>query len=288
MRPLLKKITYAQENSFSCALESPPEFETPWHCHPEYELILIQNSSGVRFMGDSIKEFKEIEAILVGPNLPHCWKCETPVKQLIEQNAHAVVIHFEEEFIHRFVDIPEGKAIRQLLKKSVKGLMFSTTVIEKVMNRFYTVLEDNNYRRVLSLIQILDYLSKVDPDTNHQLASEGFLQSYSAEKSERINTVMEYTLQNFKNGISLEDVAELTQMTRHSFCRFFKGRTGKSFFRFLHEIRIGYVCRQLQETNKNISQIAYESGFENTANFNRQFKKIMGMNPRAYKKTLKM
>ncbi len=77
-------------------------------------------------------------------------------------------------------------------------------------------------------------------------------------------------------------------MNKAAFCRYFKKITNKTYFEFLNEIRIGYACKILiEEENKNITDVAFLSGFNNMSNFNRQFKIIMGQSPSAYLKSRK-
>jgi AraC-like DNA-binding protein len=60
------------------------------------------------------------------------------------------------------------------------------------------------------------------------------------------------------------------------------GKIKKNYSKFLNEIRIGYACKMLLEEKMNISEIGYESGFNNLSNFNRQFKSSMGLSPTEY------
>jgi AraC-like DNA-binding protein len=64
-----------------------------------------------------------------------------------------------------------------------------------------------------------------------------------------------------------------------SFSRFIKKRTGKSFVDFVNSHRIGIAAQELLETNKSISEICFECGFNNISNFNRIFKKKQGCTP---------
>jgi AraC-like DNA-binding protein len=106
----------------------------------------------------------------------------------------------------------------------------------------------------------------------------------NTKDSERLNTVFDFVMRNFKEKISLDDVASLVNMSDSAFCRYFYKRTQKTFFEFLNETRIGYSCRLLLDGKKNVSEIAYESGFNNISHFNRQFLHIKGATPTAYKK----
>ena len=84
---------------------------------------------------------------------------------------------------------------------------------------------------------------------------------------------------NFKEQISLDHLAAEVNMTKTSFCRFFKKRANKSFVQYINDIRIGYACKLLYTETYNIAEAAYESGFENISNFNKQFMKIKKKTP---------
>ncbi|MFZ6008839.1 MAG: helix-turn-helix domain-containing protein [Bacteroidota bacterium] len=92
---------------------------------------------------------------------------------------------------------------------------------------------------------------------------------------------------NFKSEISLASVAEKICMNPSSFSRYLKQTTNKTFTEFLNEIRISHACRLMVTNAKNISQIAYECGYNNISNFNRQFKIIKKQTPSEYMKIYK-
>ncbi|WP_372638124.1 helix-turn-helix domain-containing protein [Fodinibius sp.] len=75
-------------------------------------------------------------------------------------------------------------------------------------------------------------------------------------------------------------------MTKTAFCRYFKKVTGKTFFTYLNEYRGGYACKLLMQTNLNVSEICYKSGFNSISNFNKQFKAITDTSPVRYKNKL--
>ena len=96
--------------------------------------------------------------------------------------------------------------------------------------------------------------------------------------------VMDYTMQNQHKKISLDSIAEVSAMTKNAFCKYFKKRTNKTYFRFLNELRIENACKLLlSEETLSIPEIADKSGFNNISNFNRQFKSIKQMSPSAYR-----
>ena len=80
-------------------------------------------------------------------------------------------------------------------------------------------------------------------------------------------------------------MADISNLTPQSFCRFFKKRTGKSFVEYLNEIRISAACSYLLDTDWPVSEIAYNCGYKTVSNFNKLFKTITGLSPKAYRET---
>ena len=124
--------------------------------------------------------------------------------------------------------------------------------------------------------------------TNHKnyklLSSKGFINSFKKTERKNLGKVYEYIVNNFKDPISLNDIASLVNMNASSFSRFFRRVNRKTFSRYLNEVRIGYACKVLLEQKHSITYVCYESGFNNISNFNRQFKKITHYSPTEYLK----
>ena len=231
-------------------------------------------------MGDSIAEFKETELILIGPNLPHFWKEDNKNQN---KSAEAFVLHFSEDFLGKdFFNRPEMKKIRRLLDKARLGLKFQPDRESDLVKKIKSLHEKKDFEK---LLRLLDLLSRMASSRKfEQLSSLGFANFITEQKSTRINKVFEYSITNFRESIKLETLASLISMSKPSFCRFFKKSTGKSYFDFIKELRIGYACKLLQESNMSIIQICFECGYESISNFNRQFKEIIRENPFKYRK----
>ncbi len=131
----------------------------------------------------------------------------------------------------------------------------------------------------LEIINILLSSKEYEP-----LANLGYNHTYKEKDAERLNGVYKYLMMNFAKPISLADVANIAHMTPPAFCSFFKKRTQKSFTEFLNELRIGHACKLIQNQELSISDICFESGYQNFANFNKSFKKKLGKTPSNYRK----
>ena len=117
---------------------------------------------------------------------------------------------------------------------------------------------------------------------NEQLASKAFVASFIKGNDNRISDIYKYVNQHFKKNISLAELAAVVNMTPNSFCRFFKKATNKTPVEYLNETRIKYACQLLVRGELTIAQCAFESGFNNLANFNRRFKLTLGVSPKEY------
>lgn len=91
---------------------------------------------------------------------------------------------------------------------------------------------------------------------------------------------------HYQEEITLEQIADFAGMNPSALCRYYKKHTQKTMFSYLTEIRITYATKLLSIRQKNISQIAYDCGYNNISYFNRQFKALKGKTPSEYYKDL--
>ncbi|MBM1105011.1 AraC family transcriptional regulator [Aurantibacter crassamenti] len=260
-----------------------PNFLRVWHYHPEFELVLIQQSSGTRFVGDSITKFKEGEVVLIGKNVPHMWlNDEVYFEEENESQAEAIAIHFKEDFLGKdFFNIPEMKVISNLLNLARRGIKFQN-VEANLINAIVDLVKFDSTKRIYKIIELLICLSK--NQEYEFLSSSSFVSSFHKTENRRLDKIYEFVFENFNNPISSCDVAKIAGMNKSAFSRFFKKTHRKSFTLYLNEIRIGYACKLLIENKESITSIAYMSGFNNISNFNRQFKSVHGVSPSSYLK----
>ena len=269
-------IFYHEKNKFSA-----------WHHHPEYELVLITKGKGIRMIGDHIDRFEKNDLVLLGPYLPHEWRCDDtfyrPSGKFIGEG---IVIQFlHDSFGDQFFELPENKGLNLFFSKSLQGCQIFDPSREKIISIMKQMLAMDGTERLYALFSIFKYLSSLKEF--RELSSPAFLGSFRANENEPMQKAVQYILQNFQKQIRINDLLDISNMSGTTFFMSFKKMYRMTFKRYLLNIRIGYACRLLGEETMNISQIAYECGFENLSNFNRQFKVIKGCAPREYKKHLK-
>ncbi|MBX2952330.1 MAG: AraC family transcriptional regulator [Leadbetterella sp.] len=281
MTPKLHIVPKALDNAFSLRHDVLPHFGSVWHYHPEIELHYLIKGEGTRFIGDHIGHFYKDDMILMGSNLPHTWKCnlsDTPSPDHVE----ALVLHFHPECLGReFLNFSETQGINKLNELARNGLMIHGASKEEIKALLWKMKPETGLRRLIYLLDIFNILLE---NQEYEVLSNSIEYSkFNKLDENRIDKIFSYTLQNFKEKIFIEDVARLTNLSVTSFCRYFKITANKSYFDFLTEVRLNHACRLIVETDYTIQHIAMDSGFENTSNFYRHFKKVKGITPKEYK-----
>ncbi|GBF21819.1 HTH-type transcriptional activator Btr [Arenibacter sp. NBRC 103722] len=252
-----------------------------WHYHPELELDVILSSTGTRFVGDSIKKFIPGDIVLMGENLPHLWLNDNKYfEEHSRLKAEAVVIHFDKKLVSGIEKIPEMEKIISLIHKAKVGVAFRGEANSSIIKKATDMIESSAYERVNILINIMAELAA--RNDYELLSSSGFVNSFQNIPKSRMAPVYNYVMNNFKEEIKLETIAKIAHMNPSSFSRYFSSFHKKTFTQFVNEIRIGFACKMLMEHKCNISQVCYESGFNNISNFNRVFKAIKQISPSEY------
>jgi AraC-like DNA-binding protein len=249
-----------------------------WHYHPEIELIFVCGGSGKRQIGSNISNFSNGDLILIGSNLPHCGMTNENTN-----NDYEVVIQFSRNFLgNEFWDAPEMQRILSMLETAKSGIVFGEKVKKALKNKIRTLSELSYLDKLLTFIEILDELAHTK-DFKILNAGKYYLQTQK-EDNDRINLIFNHVKDNFKSQISLEEVAGLATMTVPSFCRYFKKITNKTFTQFVNEYRITHSLKLLAEQPMSITDICFESGFNNFSYFNKTFKEHTQKSPSQYRK----
>lgn len=278
MKAFYEKIIPEELSSFKAYTYEKREFDAPWHYHPEYELTYIVSSHGVRYTGNHFENFTPDDLVLLGPNVPHCWK-NTGVQT---QNASAIVFHWDHNLLGTgWTEKREFGRIRRLLQSSDQGLKFDRQVALGIKDKLQRLVTMQPFEKLVLLLETLHELSLTSQ--THPLCERGFQQQLDMVDHERINSIYHFVRTKYGEKITLNDISNEVHMGRESFSRFFSKIMNKPFFSFLNEYRINVACKLLIESNQPVKEICYTCGFESLPFFHRQFRKYKGNSPHQYR-----
>ncbi len=283
MEFIYEKIFVPHKHSFiTRKLEMDPDSEEI-HSHKNFELNLITSGSGRRIVGNHISSYNKGDLVLLGPNISHCWEILEVEKDSVPE---CIVTHFYENIISSdFFNIPELEPVVDLLKDAKNGICFKGQKAEKVGAVLKRMANLNGLELYIQLLKVFNLLLQIE-DREYLTLPSSLPNSYDKDK-DQVNKVYEYVFQNIQEGIKLKEAAGLVYMEPSSFCRYFKKKTDKTFMDYVKSVRIGIAAKLLAETDKQITQICYECGYNNLANFNHYFKVIMKKTPSEYRKSFK-
>ncbi|GAA6766600.1 AraC family transcriptional regulator [Flavobacterium sp. CGRL1] len=253
-------------------------FDFPVHYHPEFEINFILNGKGVRrVVGDNIEEIDNVELVLIGPNLYHGWE----LNKCTNKKIHEITIQFHNDLFHESLLARRiMNPIRDMFNRSIHGILFSKKVAEELTPRLVRLSKLDGIDYFLEITSLLYDLAN---SRNQRLLSTYTVDYDKFDDYDKMKLVYEYVQKHFAEKITLEDVANVASMSIISFNRFIKKRTGKTFVNYINDIRIGYAARWLVEKDMSVSEVAFKSGFNNIANFNRSFKAIKNCTPSQYR-----
>ncbi|MEO5682615.1 MAG: AraC family transcriptional regulator [Chitinophagaceae bacterium] len=248
-----------------------------WHYHPEYELVYVEASNGIRHVGQHISSYMESDLVLIGSNIPHLnfdYGLKTAYKQ--------IVVQLKENFLgDAFAHTPELELIQQLFAKAYAGLSFSGETKKKVVEKLKSMQALGHFEQLLCLLQIFQILATStevlelnDQDTGIKL----FLNDKI-----RMGAIYKYIHANYNETPDVNEVAASVHLSTAAFCRYFKKQTNITFTDFVNQYRITQAKTLLLQ-GISISEACYEVGFESLSYFNKLFRKITGENPSVFKK----
>ncbi len=277
------KLGYEPPGSFGALRYLAHGFPNPlvrWHYHEEYELHLIVETRGKVFVGDYIGHFEPGHLVLTGPRLPHNWiSTGVPPEGVALRD---IVLQFPAEPLRKAAELlPELTEAMPLLERARYGIEFFG-ISPLVRQRMERVHQCSGLQRLAEFAELLSDLARC---ADYRLLSTVQLQSFDDDATmAQISGVVDYLTEHLAEPFSMAEVCARVKMTESKFSRHFRRATGNTFTDFVNHLRINRACQLLMETDRYVTNICYDVGFNNVANFNRRFLQIKGMTPKQFRK----
>ncbi|WP_026951695.1 AraC family transcriptional regulator [Algoriphagus mannitolivorans] len=285
MKKPFQKSRIPEGKAFVIQELKAPFFDVNWHFHSEYQLFVVLEGRGTRFIGDHMQAFREGDLVLTGPNLPHLWKNDLayhdPANGLM---THGIVIYFPDNFLNESVfTLEEFDSIAQLLLKSSRGIQVIGHTNPIIKTMMVELLDLQGTKSLIQLMSMLELMAQ-NPEDCKLIADAAYINTNKESEKDRMGQVYEYVMRNFQGKVNLEEAAQIANLSVSAFSRFFKSRVNKTFSDFLTDVRISHACKLLHETDKNIGEISFECGFPTLSNFNKLFRERTQKTPFEYRK----
>jgi len=282
MSQVPEKITGLQQPTILVGIFQDNLESINWHYHDYYEISFITEGTGKRFVADSMDDFFPGDLVFVAPNIPHTWVVD---KEQVTTNARKL------EMVYlQFTDTTLGKDMLALsefsnastaLKHSERGIRVTGKTLDEASNMLLQMPYSNSFNRNILFLELLDLIGKSNDLI--PLASKEYINKRFHSDNKRIQTIHEYFMKHYRDEIDLTQIASLVSMAEGSLCRFFKMQMGMTIFEYLNKIKVEFACKLLMNKEISITEVAYDSGFNNLSHFNKQFKKVTNLQPSEYR-----
>ncbi|MGW6158989.1 AraC family ligand binding domain-containing protein, partial [Streptomyces sp. NPDC055144] len=124
MKPRHERWSLPEDTTFKSFIRRESAFDFGWHYHAEYELVLMTEGSGTRYVGTTVEPYAPGDLMLIGPDVPHTFVSRPHPDGVAE----AAVAQFRYDFLGPdFFALPQFRAVRTLLARSARGLLFTRT-----------------------------------------------------------------------------------------------------------------------------------------------------------------
>ncbi|MFT4532918.1 MAG: AraC-like DNA-binding protein [Saprospiraceae bacterium] len=277
MKPEYEKIIDKPEQSFTARLvkrTSRSKLSQAWHYHPEIEICYTVKSKGRRFVGNQISDYTEYDLAMFGSNLPHGF--------VTNEESNQIVIQMNEDFLGgSFLLKPELRDIQRLFSYAKRGIEFGDITKKKCASMMELILNSDRMTQLIHLLSLLNYLSQATD--SKAICSEEYALDVNVSQFNRLTEVYDHVMNNYREEVNISDISKKINLSEAGFYKFIKKQTKKSYTQIINEFRINNACKQLIDSSKTISEISYESGFNNQSYFNRKFKSIMSATPLEYR-----
>lgn len=253
----------------------------PLHWHGELEINYIIEGCGEFICGEEKFRSEEGDIIIIPPKLLHAiYPCEDHI-----QRYDTIV------FSPDLIGAREGdRCAAECIQPIVNGSLNSMIRITKG-HKFYSYLKkiaENIFSCAKGNTGLHDLLLKSELlRMLWLLQSSGSIprgERPNAARSELIRPVIDYIGDNFRENLTVEQLADRAHLSKSYFMSLFKQTAGIGAIEYITQLRIKEACELLSDTEMTIAEAALECGFRNLSNFNRQFKSSMGCTPLDYRR----
>jgi len=217
--------------------------------------------------------------VLCGPRLPHNWiSYDLPEGGVAERD---LVIQFAHEPIAQAAAIlPELAEALPLLERARHGVEFFG-MSERGREHWLSVKHSRGLARFAAFC---DFLADLTRCTDYRLLSNVQMQGKDDDAGlAQINVIVDRITGGLAEPLMASTVAAELGMSESRFSRFFRRATGNTFTDFVNLVRVNRACQLLMDTDRQVTRICYDVGFNNVANFNRRFREIKGMTPSEFR-----
>ncbi|MCM2532928.1 AraC family transcriptional regulator [Neobacillus pocheonensis] len=250
----------------------------PLHWHDEIQFVLIVKGEAIFQINEEKRMVREGEGLFINSGSLH----------MAEEKNHSGCVYICLNVSPHFVLSPE------LYTSYVYPYIQATNLpyISLDANELWGKNILNAIIKINQLIQQKSPFYEIDITVQltliwQNLIINGFQLEYEQTemvKNHRMKHMLNWIHLHYAEKLMLDDIARAGQLSRSECCRYFKRILKKTPLNYVTDYRIQKSISLLQQAESNVTEVAYQVGFNSTSYFIDKFRKSMNMTPLSYKK----
>lgn len=279
----LRKQDWFHADGFPIVVERrDPQEPFGLHCHEFSEIVIITGGKGVHITGEDSYELVTGDTFVIGGDRPHDY--------LNMDRLRLINVLFDaNELPMALSDLPSLPGYHALfrlepawrkrhqfnsrLQLSPGELVEAIRLIDLIENELSSRGPGFGVMATTTLLQLATFLSRCYSKTRNP-QSKSLL---------RVAEAISHIERHFTDPISLDELVEISGMSRRNFIRAFEATMGLPPIKYLIRLRLRRACQMLRQTDQSITSIAMSVGFNDSNYFSRQFRLQHNASPRAYR-----
>ncbi|WDI41031.1 helix-turn-helix domain-containing protein [Bremerella sp. P1] len=279
----LRREDWFGQDGFPLAVERrDPQEPFGLHKHEFSEVVIITGGTGLHITDEDSWELQKGDAFVIGEDRIHDYHNMA--------NLRLINILFDQELLARdpkdlsllsgyhalFCLEPNWRQRHQFsshLTLSPRELTAAVEIVDRLDRELVNRTPGYKCLATAFFQQLVVHLSRCYGSSQHE----------SSRSLLRIAEAISYIEQHYSEDIQLEVLTEIAGMSRRSFMRAFEEATGSTPIAYLIQLRLSRSAELLWATDKSVTEIAFEVGFNDSNYFSRQFRKRFNVSPREYR-----
>ncbi len=247
------------------------------HYHDDYEIYFLVKGNRKYFLANKICDLSPGDILIINHHEPHQATLES------DQPYERYLLHVSLKMMNTICK--EHKELADFI--DTRFLKVNDKTFEEILGLILLIQKELDHRDPLSpaiiknlVTRILLLLCRAQNNPGHEVP-------LTQKNDIRLQTSINYILDNFAESITLEQCARIAYMSPSHYSRLFHKLTSLSFKEYLNRIRVKKACELLREEDVSITDLAMNIGFNSSSYFSQVFKAVTGMSPITYRKTNK-
>ena len=244
---------------------------TPSHWHDHLEIIYVLDGELLISCNDTEYILQKNQFYIVNSNQIHGTRSSGKISSLLIQIPYS--------FMDLYIEDYEHVRFRQCFDEKVDDKAYANMKrLLKMFSRIYDKKEKGYELLLMSKLQEFLHILY----SNYSYIDENV--EKDTRQLTRLKGVLQYVTENYRDPITLQEVANVASLNPEYFCRMFKHCMGVTFLEYVNLVRIDHIYEELLSTEDSITEILERNGFTNYKVFRRMFREQFGMTPSELRK----